>query len=96
MTRALSQLFFIQSRPYATSLPRLLLSWTLMSNIKKILMMSLDLMPWFKTSIDARVEGLVSDMDYLENWWSNIVQNRYGRKRGLFTPLMTPQGKKNK
>ena len=51
-------------------------------------------MPWFKTSVDAKVEGLVSDMDYLENWWSNIVQNRYGRKRGLFTPLMTPQGKK--
>ena len=58
--------------------------------------MSLDLMPWFKTSVDARIEGLVSDMDYLENWWINIVQNRYGRKRGLFTPLMTPQGKKKK
>ena len=53
-------------------------------------------MPWFKTSVDARIEGLVSDMDYLENWWINIVQNRYGRKRGLFTPLMTPQGKKKK
>ena len=63
-TSALSQLSFVQFRPYATSLPRLLLSLTLMPQSRKTLKTSLDLMPSFKTSLDARVEGLVSNVNY--------------------------------
>ena len=63
-TSALSQLSFVQLRPYATSLPRLLLSLTLMPQSRKTLKTSLDLMPSFKTSLDARVEGLVSNVNY--------------------------------
>ena len=42
-------------------------------------------MPSFKTSltVDTRVEGLVSNVDYLGNWHSNFIQNKYGRKRRL-------------
>ena len=54
-TRALLQLSFIQFRPCATSFLGLLLTLTLLSRGKKILEMSLDLMPSFKTSVDARV-----------------------------------------
>ena len=82
-TRALSQLSFVQFRPYATLFPGLLLSLTLMSKSKKTLETSLDLTPSFKTSIDARVEGLVSNVDYLENWRRNFIQNKYGRKRRM-------------
>ena len=64
-TSALSQLSFVQFRPYATLLPRLLLSLTLMPQSRKTLKKtSLDLMPSFKTSLDARVEGLVSNVNY--------------------------------
>ena len=51
-TRALSQLSFIQFRPYATSFVGLLVSLTLMSKSKKTLETSLDLTPSFKTSVD--------------------------------------------
>ena len=113
-TRALSQLSFVHFRPYATSFPGLLLSLTLMPKSKKILEPSLNLTPSFKTSVEARVEGLVLNVDYLENRCRNFIQKNYGRKRrlphtrvsffglqffflyGLFTPLMTPKGKKNK
>ena len=40
---------------------------------------SLDLTPSFKTSVDTRVEGLVSNVDYSENF----IQKKCGRKRGL-------------
>ena len=63
---ALSQLSFIQFRPYATSFWGLLLSLTLMPKSKKTMETSLDLTLSFKTSIDARIEGLVSNVDYLE------------------------------
>ena len=74
--------------------------------------MRLDLTPSFKTFIDARVVGLVSNVGYLENSHCNLIQKKYGRKRrlsstqilfsgllfpfvyGIFTPLMTPKGKK--
>ena len=68
--------------------------------------MSLDLTPSFKTSFDTRVEGLVSNVDYLENRYHNFIKKKYGRNRplprthdffflyGLFTPFMTPKGKK--
>ena len=52
-TRALSQLSFIQFRPYATSFVGLLVSLTLMSKSKKTLETSLDLTPSFKTSVDC-------------------------------------------
>ena len=61
--RALSQLYFTQLRPDATSLPGLLLSLTLMSKSKKTLEMSLDLTPLFKTSVDARVKGPFSNVN---------------------------------
>ena len=82
-TRALSQLSFVQFRPYAASFPGLFLSLTLMSKSKKTLETSLDLMPSFKTSVDARFESLVSNVNYLENWHRNIIQKKYGRKRRL-------------
>ena len=43
----------------------------------------LDLLPSFKTSVDARVEGLVSNVGYLENRRRNFTQKKYGRKRCL-------------
>ena len=72
-TCALSQLSFVQLRPYTISFPGLLLSLTLMPKSKKILDMSLDLMTSFKTSIDATVEGLVWNVDYLENQNHNFI-----------------------
>ena len=76
-TRALSQLSFTQFRPYAILFLGLLLSLTLMPKSKKTLETtletSLDLTPSFKTSVDARVEGLVSNVDYLENRCRNFI-----------------------
>ena len=82
-TRTLSQLSFLQLRPYATSFLGLLLSLTLMSKGKKILETNLDLLLSFNTSVDARVKGLVSNVDYLENRHRNFSQKKYGRKRHL-------------
>ena len=47
--------------------------------------MSLGLMPSLRPplTVDARVEGLVSNVDYLKNWHCNFIQNKYGRKRRL-------------
>ena len=65
--------------------------------------MSLDLAPSFKTFIDARVQGLVSNVDYLENWHHNFIQKKYDRKicllcthisfSGLYFFFLTPEGK---
>ena len=82
-THALSQLSFVQFRPYGTSFPRLLLFLPLMSKSKKTLETSLALTPSFKTFLDARVEDLVSNVDYLENRHHNFIQKKYGRKRHL-------------
>ena len=82
-TRALSQLSLVQFRPYAMLLPGFLLSLMLMSKSKKTLETSLDLMLSFKTSVDAKVEGLVSNVEYLENRRHNFLQKKYGRKRCL-------------
>ena len=57
-TGALSQLSFIQFRPYATLFLGLLLTLVLMSKSKMTLETSLNLMPSFKTSVSARIEGL--------------------------------------
>ena len=78
-TYALLQLSFVHFRSYATSFPGLLLTLTLMLKSKKTLEKSLDLTLLFKTSVDVRVDGLVSIVDYLENWCcSNFIQNKYG------------------
>ena len=82
-TRASSQFSFGQFRSYATSFPGLLLTLTLTWKSKMIPGTSLDLTPSFKTSVDARVEGLVSNVDYLENWFHAFIQNKYGRKGRL-------------
>ena len=66
-TNTFSQLSFVQFRLYATSFLGLLLSLTLMLKSKKILETSLDLLTSFKTSFDAKVEGLDANLDYLEN-----------------------------
>ena len=58
LTCALSQLSFVQFRPYATSFPGLLLSLTLMPKSEKPLETNLDLTPSFKTSIDVRIKVL--------------------------------------
>ena len=92
-TCVLSQLSFVQFRPYATSfLGLLLLSLALISKSKKTLETSLDLKPSFKTSADARVEDLVSNVDYLENQYRNFIQNKYGRKRRLPCTLVLFSG----
>ena len=62
-TLLLSQLSFVQFRPYATSFLGILLSLTLMPKVKKTLETSLDLTHLFKTCVDARFEGLVSNVD---------------------------------
>ena len=49
----LSQCFFVQFRPYATSFPGLLLPLTLMPKGKKTLEKSLDLKPSLKISVDC-------------------------------------------
>ena len=73
--RVLSQLSFIQFRPYAISFPGLLLSMTLMPKSARSFTRetNLDLTPSFKTSVDARVEGLVSNVHYLENRRRNFI-----------------------
>ena len=80
-TRALSQLSFIQFRPYATSFPGLLLSLTLMPKSKKDPGNEFGLYPVVKTSVDARIKGLISNLDYLENRVRNFIQKKYGRRR---------------
>ena len=82
-THALFQLSFVQFRPYANSIPGLRLSVMLMPKSKKTLETSLDLTPTFKTSFDVRVEGLVSNVDYLENRHCNFIQKKFGRNRRL-------------
>ena len=64
-TRALSQLFSVQFRPYATSFPGLFLSLTSILKSEKTLETDLDLTPSFKNSVDAGVKGLVLNVDYL-------------------------------
>ena len=103
-TNTLFQLSFVQFRPCETSFPGLLLSLMLMPKVKKILGMSLDLLPLFQTSLDAKVKDLVLNVDYLENRYRNFIQKKYGRNRclspthvflhGLFTLFMTPKSKK--
>ena len=75
-------------QPYATFLPGLLLSLTLLSKSKKDLETSLDLMSSLKTSVDAMVESLVPNMSYLENWRHNFFQKKYGRNRYLLCTLI--------
>ena len=43
----------------------------------------MDLTPSFKTSVDTRVEGLVSNVVYLENRCHNFIEKKCGRKRRL-------------
>ena len=45
--------------------------------------MSLDLTNSFKTSVDARVKGFVSNVDYMENRRQNFIQKKNSRKRRL-------------
>ena len=79
---ALSQLSFLQFRPYATLFPGLL-SLTLVSKSKMPQETSLELAPSVKTSVDAKVKGLVFNVEYLENQHHNFIQKNYGRKRCL-------------
>ena len=73
--RALFQLSFVQFRPYGTSFQGLLLSLTLMPKSKKTLS--------FKTTVVARVEGLASNVNYLENRRRNFIHKKHDRKRRL-------------
>ena len=82
-THVLSQLSSIQSSPYESSFPRFLLSLMLIPKSQKTLEMSFKHTSSFKTSIDARVQGLVSNVDYLENGCYNFIWKNYGRKRHL-------------
>ena len=66
-TLVLSQLYFVQFKPYATSFPELLLTLALMWKSKKTQEKMLDL--------TSRVKGLVSNVDYLENWSCNFKTN---------------------
>ena len=51
---------------------------------KKILKMSLDLMPLFKTSVDVRVKGLALNVDYLENQCHNFIQKNMRRLQNTY------------
>ena len=82
-TRTLSQLSFFHFRPYATSFTGLLLSLTLLPKNRKTLETILDLTPSFKASIDARVEGLILNLNYLENWCRKFIQKKFMKR--LFT-----------
>ena len=79
-TRALSELSFVQFRPYAISFPVLFLSLALMSKIKKTLETSLDLTPSFQTGVDAKVErscfecGLFINYDAVILFKRNMVE----------------------
>ena len=54
-----------------------------MSKSEKTVETSLDLMLLFMTSVDAMVEGLTSNVDYLENRYRNFIQKKYGRNRSV-------------
>ena len=79
-THALSQLSFVQFRPYATLFLELLLSLILILKSKKILETSLDLTPYFNTSVDARVEGVALNVDSSENRHHNFIQKKYNKE----------------
>ena len=68
---------------YAASLVGFHLSFKFMSKSKKSLETSLDLAASMKTSVDAMVESLVSNMNYLDNRHRNFNQKKYGRNRCL-------------
>ena len=44
---------------------------------------SLDFTASFISTVDARVEGLVSKVHYLKNWCCDFIQKKYARKRRL-------------
>ena len=86
---------------------QVLLSLMLMSKSKKALEMSLDLTPLDLTprpplTVDTRVKGLASNVDYLENRCRNFIQKKFCSldcnfsfySYRLFTPLMALKGKK--
>ena len=54
-----------------------------LSKSENILEKSLDFTPSFMSSVDARVDGLVSNVDYLKNWCCDFIQKKYARKRRL-------------
>ena len=81
--RALSQLSFVKLDLMQPRFTQPLFSCTLTSKNKKNQEMNLYLTPSFKTSADARVEGLVSNMDYLENHCRSFVKKKKYRKRCL-------------
>ena len=84
-TRALSQLSFVEFRLYSSFFLLGLFSLTVMLKSKKILETSLDLTHSFDTSVrpDAWVEGLISNVDCLENRRRTFIQKKYDRKRRL-------------
>ena len=84
-TRALSQLSFVEFRLYASFFLLGLFSLTVMLKSKKILETSLDLTHSFDTSVrpDAWVEGLISNVDCLENRRRTFIQKKYDRKNRL-------------
>ena len=63
-----------------------------MSKNNKILEMSLDLTPSLKSSVDAMVKGLVLNVNYLDNWYHNFIQKKYGRNRHLPRAHFSPYG----
>ena len=65
------------------------LSFKSMSKSKKTLETSLDLAPSMKTSVDAMFEGLVSNMNCLDNRHRNFNQKKYGRNRCHTHVLLT-------
>ena len=71
---------FLSSSSDPMQLPGLLLSLTLMPKSKQTLEMSFNPTPSFKTSVDARIDGLVSNMDYLENRRHNLFKRNMAEK----------------
>ena len=56
---------------------------------ENVLEKSLELTLSFMTSVDTRVEDLVSKVNYLKNWCCDFIQKKYGRKNFYCTHTQT-------
>ena len=75
-TCALSQLSFVQFKSYEPCSRWASSLFGINAKIKKTMETSLNLTALFKTSIDARAQGLVLNVDYLEKRQNNFIKKK--------------------
>ena len=80
-TCALSQLSFVQFKSYEPCSRWASSLFGVNAKIKKTMETSLSLTALFKTSIDARAQGLVLNVDYLENRQHNFIKKKKKEKK---------------